>query len=363
MTRKKKHILFYLSGLAQGGTERVVVNLAEYFIEQGYIVTIATTHKTEKEYLISNKIHRVLTSPGHDFISNSRVRNFFVRLKTLRKVLKDQNPDVVVSFIGKNNMMAILASTFLAIPVYVAVRGEPTEEYAGKMMRLVSKTLFYFSKGIILQTKQSMDYFPKPLRKKCVIMKNPLKAEFLEENNREHVENTIVTVGRCDANKNQKLLIDGFSIIAHKYPDTQTIIYGDGELREELIQYVRKLGLENQIKLPGLINNTRETIRNASIFVLTSNTEGMPNALIEAMVLGLPVISTDCPCGGPATLIEQNRNGILIGVNNKEQLAENLDKLLSKKDLRNSLGKEAAKMKELLHPDLVNKEWEKYLLQ
>lgn len=359
--KKINHILFYLSGLEQGGTERVVVNLAEYFLKEGYQVTLATTHQSENEYPISNGINRILTSPSHDFLSNSRVSNFKMRLKTLRTILKKEQPDVVVSFIGKNNIMAILASFALHIPVYVAVRGEPMAEYYSKMMRIAAKSLFVFAKGVIIQTKQVKEFFPKRIQKKCILLSNPLNPKFLLENERIEIENTIVTIGRCDENKNQKLLIDAFANIADKYQDTSLYLYGDGELRENLIEYVDKIGLSKQIFLPGKTDNTREKIKNARIFVLTSDTEGMPNALIEAMVSGLPVISTNCPCGGPATLIEDGKNGFLIPVGDKEALSQKLVCLLEDNELRSKMGSEAAKLRELLEPQKVCNEWEKVL--
>ena len=359
--KKMNHILFYLSGLEQGGTERVVVNLAEFFWNKGYKVTLATTHQSNNEYSISQGIKRILTSPSHDFITNSRISNFKIRLTTLRSILREEQPDVVAAFIGKNNMMAILSSVGLHIPVYVAVRGEPMAEYYSRGMRLMAKILFVFAKGVILQTEQSKDFFPIWIQKKCHILSNPLKTDFLKENLREQVENTIVTVGRCDENKNQKLLIDAFAEIEDRYPNTKVYLYGDGELRSQLIEYVEKLGLSNQILLHGKVEDTRETIKNAGIFVLTSNTEGMPNALIEAMVLGLPVISTNCPCGGPKMLIEEGKNGLLIPVGDKKALADAIIQLLDNPDIRQSLGNQALKLKETLYPEKVNMEWEDYL--
>lgn len=359
--KKVSHILFYLSGLDQGGTERVTVNLAEYFMEQGYQVTIATTHQSENEYKISKGISRILTSPSHDFLTNSRVSNFKVRLQTLRNVLIKEKPDIVVSFIGKNNIMAILASVGLHIPVYAAVRGEPMAEYYSKGMQLAARTLFLFAKGVILQTEQSKSFFPWYIRKKCLILPNPLRPDFLIENSRTQPENTIVTVGRCDENKNQKLLIDAFIPIADRYPTTKVYIYGDGELREQLTEYVQKMGMSERIFLPGKVENTRETIKAAGIFVLTSNTEGMPNALIEAMVLGLPVITTDCPCGGPAMLIQDGQNGLMVPVGDREALTNRIECLLSDAECRIRMGNEAIKLRDMLEPQKVCAMWEKVL--
>ena len=112
--------------------------------------------------------------------------------------------------------------------------------------------------------------------------------------------------------KNQKILIEAFSKIEGAYPEYELIIYGEGSLRETLEKQVRDLGIEQKVKLPGNDANVLEKIRDAGIFVLSSNYEGMPNALIEAMALGIPSISTDCPCGGPKTLVQPYINGLLF---------------------------------------------------
>jgi glycosyltransferase involved in cell wall biosynthesis len=138
-------------------------------------------------------------------------------------------------------------------------------------------------------------------------------------------------------------------------------IYGDGECREKLEDLVKSKGLSDRISLSGSISNVPEHICNARIFVLTSNTEGMPNTLIEAMALGLPVISTDCPCGGPAQLIEDGVNGLLVPVGDAYALSDAFRKILDDKELEAKLQENSSKITLKLSPDKVNKEWRDYL--
>lgn len=356
------HIALYLASLPWGGTERVAVNLAEYLHGNGHSVTIVTTYKLDDEMPLSEGISRVVTEPADMVFDGGRIANFRKRCANLRKVWSTIAPDVILSFIGKNNMMALLTTGRMNIPVYVAVRGEPTAEYYNSVLRLVSKTLFGKAAGIIMQTRQSISYFPKRLQKKCVILRNPLNPKFAKPNISRTPEHTIVTVGRCDSNKNQKMLIDAFASIADEYPDWNVTMYGDGELRENLIHYVADKGLSNRISLPGVTNDTREAIKNAGIFVLASDTEGMPNALIEAMCMGLAVISTDCPCGGPAELIEDGDNGLLVPVRDTNALSQAMSRIMADSELREKLGRAAMGIREELNPKKVNKEWEEYLL-
>ena len=187
--------------------------------------------------------------------------------------------------------------------------------------------------------------------------------QFLNKRYTGNREDKIVTVGRLDENKNQAMLIHAFAKIVSEFPTMRLIIYGEGRNRPQLEQLVAEKGLQDRIELPGSITDVADHIANAKIFTLTSNTEGMPNSVIEAMALGLPVISTDCPCGGPAALIENEVNGILVPVGDAYALSDAFRKILSDEAFAQKLGENAARITETLEPAVVCSEWEKYLCQ
>ena len=166
-----------------------------------------------------------------------------------------------------------------------------------------------------------------------------------------------------DANKNHRMIVEAFAALAEKYPEYELVIYGEGALRQDLLRQAAEMGLSDRIHLPGSISDVAEAIYKASVFVLSSNSEGMPNTLMEAMALGLPCISTDCPCGGPAELICHGRNGLLTEVDNCEKLKENLQVILDDYKYAEKLGKNASKIRKKLNPDLINKKWEAYFCQ
>jgi glycosyltransferase involved in cell wall biosynthesis len=147
------------------------------------------------------------------------------------------------------------------------------------------------------------------------IIPNPINPEFNVKPFSGKRRKIITSVGRLSEQKNQHVLIEAFSRIEKDFPDYELVIYGEGNLRETLENQIKTLKLENKVKLPGVKKNIKNEIYDCSLFVLPSLYEGMPNALMEAMALGLPVISTDCPCGGPRFLIH-NYNGLLVKVNN-----------------------------------------------
>lgn len=356
-----KRIALFISSFQKGGAERVMANLAEYFHEKKYDVILVTQYKHEKEYDIPPEIRRVCSEPDETLLQGGRIRNFIVRFSTLRGIWKAYKPDVILSFLGKNNLMAVAAAAFLPSKVAVSVRGEPTMEYEGKLMQWIAKLVFRFADGVVLQTEQARAFFPKAVRKKSVILPNPLNPQFLGRAVCAEREDLIVAAGRLDENKNHAMLIHAFAKIAEEYPTVKLAIYGEGVLRAALEALVEEKGLCGRISLPGSVNDIADRICKARIFALTSNTEGMPNAVMEAMALGIPVVSTDCPCGGPAALIENGVNGLLVPVGDAYALADAFRRILEDKDFEIKLRGNARKITEKLAPDRVNREWEAYL--
>ena len=357
----KKKIALYISSLRRGGAERVMANLAGYFYREGYQVLMVTTRREETEYEIPEGIVRRISEPTSGELCGGRLSNFKKRFSRLREIWKEEKPDVILSFIGKNNMMAILTSRGLKIPVAVSVRGEPMEEYYNKGLRLMARQLFRLAQGVILQTGRSRAFFPKGVQKKAVILRNPVHPDFFREPFEGEREKTVVAVGRVDENKNHEMLIRAFAKIAEDFPEYQLFIYGEGEKREELQGLAKELGLEERIHLPGNEEHVEEVLYRARVFVLPSNTEGMPNTLIEAMLLGTTVIATDCPCGGPAELIKQGENGLLTPVGDVEQMGESLRKVLQNPQEADRMGRNAAQLRNLYQAKEVYGGWQAYL--
>lgn len=355
------HIALFISALRRGGSERVLVNLAEYLDARGIRVTMVNQYEGQDQYALPPRIARVYSEISEAEISGSRVLNFLRRFRRLRRIWKENRPDVILSFIGKNNLMAIVTSRFLGIPIAVSVRGEPREEYAGRLMRLLASLCFPLADGVILQTRQAREFFPERVRRKSVLMKNPLNPAFLRPPFPGEREKIIYAVGRMDENKNHQMIIRAFASLAERYPDYSLVLCGDGPCRKKLEGLARELGLGERIHFPGIVEDVAERIYAGSVFVLSSYSEGMPNTLIEAMCMGLPVISTDCPCGGPAELIRDGENGLLIAPGDTAGLERALERILSDRKGAERMGRRAAELAKVYHPDQVCEEWTQYL--
>ncbi len=343
MKRKsgKKHICFYIGSLHKGGAERVFVNLAEYFQNTGYRVTMVTQYKFPEgeEYALPPGVKRVISDLTESELSNSRIVNFYRRVQKLHRVWKEEKPNLVLSCIGKNNFMTIVTTMFTRTRSVVSVVGEAKEEYPNRLMRVLANHLFPFADGIVLQTERSRYFFHKRVRRRAVILPNSLNPDFIKPRYEGERDRQIVSVGRMDANKNHEMMLRAFAALADRYPDYTLTIYGDGELRGYLEELAGRLGITGRVMMPGVIPDVAARIEKASLFLLTSCSEGVSNALIEALATGLPVIATDVPSGGTVELITDEVNGLIIPVGDDKALERAMDRLLGDPDLAERLGR------------------------
>lgn len=346
-------ILFYINTIQRGGAERVMCNLANRFSEQGNACVLVTSFFANNEYDLSEKVKRIalfLQKPAHGFVK----RNYLL-VKRLRNVLRQEHPDMLISFMAEPNFRAIIASAGLKNKVVVSVRNDPNTEYKTFVTKMLAKLLFRFADGVVFQTEEAQKWFSKYVQKKSAIIFNQVDKEFYDTKC-ERERHDVVTTGRLVPQKNHKLLIRAFADIADKVSDN-LIIYGEGELRSELKEMISELHMENRVFLPGTIENVAETIIAAKLFVLSSDYEGMPNSLMEAMALGLPCVSTDCPCGGPRELFGEYGEGRLVACGDASALAATIQQKLEHQED----GATERMLARRFAPDDVNRRWAAYI--
>ena len=353
--------------MGRGGAEHVVSILSHKMAQSGHEVVIATQWFSENEYALDPKVKRISVGLTDSEDNLGRIKKAFVRLFRLRDVIKQENPDLVISFCAKANFRSAFSLLGMNTPLIVSVRNNPVEDYKGHFIS--TKLMEKKAAGCVFQTPDAMSFFSKSFQKKSVIIFNPIAEEYLDvrserQNNPVTRNNVIVNVGRVSKQKNQLLLLKAFKKIAGDYPDHVLHIYGDiqeKDIFDEMNKYLTANNLSDRVSFMGTVNSMKEEISDCAMFVLSSDFEGMPNSLIEAMALGLPSISTDCPCGGSRLLIDDHKSGILVPVKDEEALAAAMGSLLKDRDYAESLGNNALSVIDKVHPDKICKEWENYI--
>lgn len=354
-----KKIMFYINTIRHGGAERVITNLAKDLSNE-YEVILATTLQSEDEYQLVPQVKRYVLEP--EVVMTSRIRKNISRIQKLRNLCKKEKPDILISFMAEPNYRAILATRGLKVKTIISVRNDPTKEYAGKVGKFLAIHLLVHADGCVFQTKQAREWFPRKLQEKSVIIYNAVAEDFFKK---EHnpIKGRIVTCGRLESQKNHDLLISSFSQLAEEFPRAELHIYGVGSEEKKLKSLVQDLNLSDRVFLLGTTDDVPSVLSEAALFVLSSDYEGMPNALMEALTIGVPCISTDCPCGGPQMLIKNNENGILVPVKDSLKMMDAMKKILSNADFADELGKVARKKAETYHPNKVLKEWKEYITE
>ena len=362
MSRRK--ILFHINCLEHGGAERVVSNLANRFASDDYEVIVATEWIGENEYPLDPKIRHEMIGITEEESSKGRASQYLLRIRHLKDCIRRYNPDIVIAFAHLAIYRALMATWNMKVPVLISVRTNPIGHYDGRIDRYMLPLLFPRAAGYVFQTTGQRDYFSRYLRSEPRIILNPLSTKYIDVAPPSSRRKVVVQSGRIVDFKYQPMLVDAFMDVHSKYPDWSLEIYGgdsgDGtwEILTEKIQNYSAAGF---IRLMGDSDNLEHDLNDAGLYAFSSEWEGLPNALMEAMALGLPIVSTDCPCGGPATLITDGTDGLLVPIKNKDALAEGMCKLIEDRDLAESLGQNARKIIERAHPDIVHELWADYI--
>lgn len=350
-------ILFVIGPLKKGGAERVVCNLSNELVKNNEVY-IATTISAESDYPLDKKIKIYCLDSKNN---NSFLRRNIIRLNNLKKIIKDNKIDVAISFLPEPSYRLMLAKN-KNIKTIISDRNDPNIEYNTFLKKIITKILYNKSDGFVFQTPDAMKYFSNKIQNRSIVIPNPINDVFFVEkpfNGKRN--NIIVSVGRLTGQKNHKLLIDAFNIIQEKYTDLQLHIYGEGELKNNLIKYINDLNLNNKIYLKGNSNQLEKDLYKSKMFVLSSDYEGMPNALMEAMALGLPCISTDCPIGGPKYLIKNNQNGLLVPTNDINSLVEAIIKIIENKQLADKISNNCYNDVKKYNNNRINSIWTDYI--
>lgn len=362
---QEKKIAFLINSLGKGGAERVVINLAEHFAKQENEILLVTSRVLPEEYEVTFPAKRRLLEEEIKGAPFGRIGKIPARIRGLKKIWQEEKPDLIIAFIGKMNLYAMLSAGKLGIPVILSVRSDPEKEYPSGFLKKLAEKLFQKAAGAVFQTEDAMKAFSLKVQEHSVVLPNALDESFMKKRYEGIRDDEIVMVGRLDANKNHQMLLRAFANIHKEYPAMKIKIYGGGlegsDTRPMLETLAKELGIEEKVYFMGRQSNVREKIERARIFVLASGYEGMPNALLEAMATGLAVISTDCPCGGPKTVIRDGRNGLLIPVGDEKALEAALRRILENPALEEALGREAAKLAEELSPVKVCRQWQEQI--
>jgi glycosyltransferase involved in cell wall biosynthesis len=327
-------IALVITALGAGGAERVLIGMANHWVAEGRAVTLISFERpgTSPYYPLDPRVElRQL-----DLVADRRrgwrpAWQSVQRVAALRRTLKDCRPDVAIAFLAKVNVLTVLATRGLRLPLIVSERNNPELQRFNPIWTRLRRHLYGLAEGFVTPSAGVLSCFPDPLRARGRVIPNavelpattPLRA----------ASRTLVAVGRLVEQKGFDRLLRAFAEIAAPHSEWRLVIWGDGPRRAQLEALRGELGLDGRVALPGVTEQPGQWTEDGGLFVLSSRYESFGNVITEALASGLPVVAFDCPFG-PGEILRDGIDGVLVPSGNVSALAEALDRLLADPERR-----------------------------
>jgi glycosyltransferase involved in cell wall biosynthesis len=282
----------------------------------------------------------------------------------LRGALLSTRPDVVISYIDRTNILVLLATHGLGLPVIVSEQCDPNENFIGEGWELLRRRLYPQASYVTVLTEESLGYFSSVAGIRGRVIPNALTQDIFssaDEMPQKKNGKTLLAMGRLGPEKGFDLLVSAFAVVAKKHPDWSLEIVGEGEGRPYLESCVQKHGLRERVRMPGFTYRPFDAMRRADLFALSSLEEGFGNVLIEAMACGLAVVSFDCP-SGPRHIVRDGIDGVLVPHRDTQAMASALDHLMGDEAERRRLAAKALEVVERFGVEKVMSVWEELVL-
>lgn len=338
-------IVFITDSMNSGGAERVISVLANHLSEKNTVEIICLRGLTSF-YALRDNITLTCLEPLYG-------KNLLKKFIWLFRNIKSDS--LVIAFMVNVYIFTLAALFFRHVKIIASERNDPTAHIFP--IRILRKILIWRAQKIVVQTQAIAEFFPNLLQNKIEIIYNPISDKYIWKSGLvADKKKIIVSVGRLSPQKNHKMLINAFAKLYEKYPEYQLHIYGDGEIRAKTIAYIKDKKLEGKVVLKGRCNNLEDVLPKAEIFAMSSNYEGMSNALIEAMYIGIPVVTT--AVSGTKELIDSGKNGLVVPIKDERAFVEALLQLVEHEQLRHRMAEEEVMIINKVSPSTIFKQWE-----
>lgn len=350
------HICFIIGAMNYSGAEKVLTIISRELYDKGNKVSIILLDKEKGEF---EDVDGINTCGVKE--SGSRINRIVHRWKNIRERIIQIKPDVIVSFGFVCNVNSVPALIGVKYPLVLCERNDPVFDPRRTGERFSRWLLYRLADGYVFQTEKIKSYFSKKIQKKAVIIENPLIQPDTKWDSCAHSK-SIATVARLDNfQKDHIVMFNSFKKFLRDFPEYTLDVYGDGPDKKQYEEIIADMGLSNKIILHGKSNSAIKEIANSEIFLFTSRYEGMPNALMEAMSIGMPCISTDCGGGGAKILFDMTQSGILVPVGDIDAISQALVRLVQDDKLKFDLSRKALQINIYLDKWRIGEKWEAFL--
>jgi GalNAc-alpha-(1->4)-GalNAc-alpha-(1->3)-diNAcBac-PP-undecaprenol alpha-1,4-N-acetyl-D-galactosaminyltransferase len=358
-----RQVTMVIHALSGGGAERVFCSLANHWAESGRDVTAITLDTAQNDvFHLDPRVRRI----GLGMMQPSRtawqqVSNTLKRVRGLRRAIRESGASRVVSFTDKMNVLTLLACWGGPWQVVIAERSDPRHQSLGPLWEWLRRRTYPRCCGWVVQT-ESVARYARTLAglRPVIVIPNAVTSPAAAIPPPEQRPTRIVGMGRLSPEKGFDVLVRAFARIAPWYPDWTLRILGAGPQREQLEDLADSLGVRDNVHWAGWVDWPESALLESSVFVLPSRYEGFPNALLEAMACGLSCVASACE-SGPAEIIRDGVDGLLVPPDNVDALADALRQLVSDEAKRARLGRRAVEVTSRFSPEAFFARWDEVL--
>ena len=351
-----------VSSLSAGGAERVMSLLANEWAARGRDVTVVTLASAASDlYSLDPRVSRVALDLEVESRSIAQgIKHNLRKMLALRQTVTFLKPDVVISFVNRLNVIAILSCLGLRVPVIVSERTHAPSEPVNKAWGLLRRLTYPLADAVVVQSKATLAWAEPLVRSgRAYVIPNPVGRQFPvgRDWSGQERRRIVLGVGRLSPEKGFDLLIKAFRLALQRHPEWSLVILGQGPSEGELKALAASLLPKGAVLFAGVVNDPQRFYRDAALFVLPSRYEGFPNALLEAMASGCAVIATNSP-GGTSEIVRHGVDGVLIPPESVEALVSAMHNLMTDESQRRCLAAQGTERASRFAVDKVIVVWE-----
>ena len=388
----KKELLFFIDSMVDGGAERVISVLTNQLVLRNYDVSIVMLRKKPIFYNINDSVNIIYADDipvrnvygkavrkAFEIWNRFRQRVYVPLFRRIgkkdklpkwnetsfyfyatyampyRELLKKNKGCTAFGFLIRSNISLLMAAKGTGVKTVYCERNNPVRPDMPKNIMKIRDRIYKRCDAAVFQTNEEMEYYTEIKGKKAVIP-NPLKDNLPERITGER-RHEIVNFCRLSKQKRIPLLIDAFAMLLNDYSDFILRIYGNGEEKDNILEYIKEKHLENKVFIEPFAIDIHERIKDAAMFAFTSDFEGLSNSMLEAMAIGLPCVCTDCDGGGARMMIEDHVNGLLVPKGDVNAVYIAMKEIIEDKELAEKLSINGSKLRDELSVDKIVDKW------
>lgn len=341
-------ILFVMNSFGGGGAERVSSILANWLSQRGYRIRIVALSAGKSRYEFRDEIE---TREAKTVFGGKAGQVCF-----LHKEIKEWDPDLIICLSLSGTYSLLLSGILKQYPVILSQRNDPESDVKGIIRKYLRDVAYKKARTVVFQTETAKQYFPKDVQAKSVIIYNPIMKDLPKWDSSCH-KKRIINFCRLERQKNLPLLIDAFDEVNKRYPDYELWIYGNGSERDRIIEYSSMKSSADRIHIKPFTADIHKIVSESAIFVSSSDYEGISNSMLESLAIGIPVVCTDCPCGGAKQFISDGKNGFLCRPGDVNDMISKILYMIEHRDRTLIMAEKAMKIRETLREEKILQQW------